>query len=181
MITLIIELAVVVIGFMAAAVLFYRIPKLPEAEAPAQSTPAVSIVIPARNEEKNLDLLLRDLTLQTLRPLEIICVDDASEDRTAEVARAYGVRVLSVKDKPEDWTGKTWACQQGAEAAGGNLLLFLDADVRLGRRGLEKLMSARRKSGGTISVQPYHRTEKNYEQLSLVFNLVQIAANGTAL
>lgn len=181
MITAIIELIIVLIGLTATAVLFYRFPRLPAETAQPEKLQTVSVIIPARNEEKNLTLLLGDLQRQTMRPLEIICVDDASEDNTAAVAQAFDTHLVSILDKPEDWTGKTWACQQGADTAQGELFLFLDADVRLAENGLPRLLAAYSKTGGTISVQPYHRTEKNYEQLSFIFNLVQIAANGTAL
>lgn len=145
------------------------------------SFPSVSIIIPARNEEKNLALLLKDLSTQILPAHEIICVDDASEDATARIALSFGVKLISLHDKPAGWTGKSWACQNGADAAKGDLLLFLDADVRLGKDGIRRLVQACVESGCTISVQPYHKTNKMYEQFSMMFNLVQIAANGTAL
>lgn len=178
---ILIEFVIVLIGFAATAVLFYRFPKLPEAGTDDKRFPAVSVIIPARNEEKNIALLLGDLRSQSLSPLEIICVDDSSKDATAQVASAYGARVISLDNKPEGWTGKAWACQNGADAAQGELLLFLDADVRLGRNGVLRLVQEFANSGCTISVQPYHKTEKVCEQLSMLFNLVQIAANGIAM
>lgn len=178
---MLIELAVVLIGLAVSAVLFYRFPRLPAIDDTAARFPSVSVIIPARNEEKTLPLLLGDLGAQTLPPDEIICVDDASEDATAKIVLACGAKLISLRDKPEGWTGKSWACQNGSDAATGDLLLFLDADVRLGGNGIRKLLQAYLEYNCTISVQPYHRTEKPYEQLSMLFNLVQIAANGTAL
>ena len=181
MIGQLIELAIMLAGLAATAVLFYRIPRLSKNETLPEPAPAISVIIPARNEEQNLDLILHDLKKQSLIPLEIIVVDDMSEDRTAAIAMERGARLISVQQKPEGWTGKTWACQCGADASGGELLLFLDADVRLGENGLRRLASRYMAEQGTISVQPWHRTERAYEQLSMLFNLVQIAANGTAL
>lgn len=178
---ILIELAIVLIGLAVTAVLFYRFPALPAIHDNAGRFPSVSVIIPARNEEANLPLLLGDLRVQTLPPYEVLCVDDASEDATAQVAMAHGAKLISLPNKPEGWTGKTWACQNGANAATGDLLLFLDADVRLGKDGVKKLLQAYREHNCTISVQPYHQTEKLYEQLSMLFNLVQVAANGTAL
>ncbi|MEA4889973.1 MAG: glycosyltransferase [Clostridiaceae bacterium] len=178
---IIIEFLIVLIGLAMTAILFYRFPALPDIKGVAADFPAVSVIIPARNEEKNLPLLLGDLSVQTWPPFEIICVDDASEDATAEIARAYGAKLIALHHKPGGWIGKSWACQNGANAARGELLLFLDADVRLGKDGIGKLMQAYLKSGCTVSVQPYHQTGKLYEQGSLFFNLIQIAANGTAL
>ena len=176
-----IQFAIVLAGLAITAILFHRIPRLPEKKISLKSIPTISIIIPARNEEQNLSLLLDDLKKQLLRPHEIIVVDDMSEDRTGAVAMAYDVRLISVQQKPEGWTGKTWACQFGADTAAGELLLFLDADVRLGENGLQRLVSTYIAEPGTISVQPRHHTERAYEQFSMLFNLVQIAANGSAL
>lgn len=181
MTVVLVEFVVVLVGLVMTAVLFYRLPMLPMAKKWQEHLPSVSVVIPARNEARNLPLLLKDLCAQSWPVKEIICVDDASEDATAQIALSYGVRLISLQNKPQGWTGKTWACQNGADAAVGKLLLFLDADVRLGAHGIQKLISAYESCGCTVSVQPYHQTQKPYEQLSMLFNLVQIAANGTAL
>jgi len=176
-----IEFSIVLIGMAMTAILFHRFPVLPEATDDTQQTPTVSVIIPARNEESNLPLLLSDLGDQTLSATEIIVVDDASEDATSRVALEYGAKLVRLDSKPEGWTGKSWACKNGVDAAKSELLLFLDADVRLGRDAIKALVQAYLKEGSAISVQPYHKTEKLYEQFSIFFNLIQIAANGTAL
>jgi 4,4'-diaponeurosporenoate glycosyltransferase len=178
---IIIEFVIVLIGLAVTPILFSHIPKLTRLNKKTQVYPSVSVIIPARNEERNLPLLLKDLSKQTQPPLEIIGVDDASEDGTAQIISSSGSRLISLKEKPEGWTGKTWACQKGAEAVRGDLLLFLDADVRLKEDGIQKLLQAFLEKGSAISVLPFHETQKFYEQFSMIFNLVQIAANGTAL
>ncbi|MCE5188675.1 MAG: glycosyltransferase [Eubacteriales bacterium] len=175
-----IELAIILLGFAAAILLFYRIPRLPQAQG-ARNTQRVSVVIPARNEESTLPLLLADLAKQALAPFEILVVNDASEDATEQVARDCGAKVLTLNGKPDGWVGKSWACQKGAESADGELIVFLDADVRLSPDGLGRIVEAYRSANQTISVQPYHQTQKGYEQFSLLFNLIQVGANGTAL
>lgn len=175
------ELIIVIMGLIVSGILFYRIPSIKQHGIKAVGDFKVSVIIPARNEEKNLSHLLGDLRNQSFAPFEIICVDDASSDETANIARSFGANVLSLGEKPDSWTGKTWACQNGANAANGQLLLFLDADVRLGRNGLKRLAEAYSEYRCTVSVQPYHKTYKSYEQFSLLFNLIQVAANGTAL
>lgn len=203
MIQIIIEIVIVIFGLAANLVLFYRFPRLPkngsgavrngidvpkagigepdQPPAANRNLPKVSVIIPARNEEKNLPLLLQDLQIQSLVPLEIICVDDDSSDDTGGIASGFGVRLISLHDKPANWTGKTWAAQNGADKACGELLLFLDADVRLGKDALLRLVLAYTEQKRTISVQPYHMTKRWHEQFSLLFNLIQIAANGAAL
>jgi 4,4'-diaponeurosporenoate glycosyltransferase len=135
----------------------------------AGHSPNVSVIIPARNEEHNLPTLLRSLASQSLKPQEILVVDDGSTDRTAEVARQLGATVMASQPLPDGWRGKTWACHQGAQAARGELLLFLDADTWFEPDGLGKTVSAY--EGGAFSIGPYHAVRKAYEQLSLFFNL----------
>ena len=135
-----------------------------------------SVIIPARNEEKNLPFLLNSLKLQTCKPYEVIVVDDFSSDRTSEIAAQCGVKVIQNSALPDGWTGKTWAVWNGFLESSGDVLVFLDADVRLAPRALESLLKARGKSGGVVSVVPYHYTEKFYERLSLVPYLLGIFA-----
>ncbi len=141
------------------------------------SAEQVSIIIPARNEEKNLPKLLQSIAGQSVRPNEIIVVDDASTDRTAEVARQGGARVIESLPLPEGWRGKTWACQQGARAATGGIFLFLDADTWFEADGLNRAL-AEFETGGALSVAPYHAVGDFHEQFSIIFNLVMMA--GTA-
>jgi len=144
----------------------------PEKKIPIQ----LSIVIPARNEEKNLPHLLDTLPRSFTRLLgfEVIVVDDASEDRTADIAQSWGARVIRSQTLPVGWTGKTWVCHQGASAASGDVLLFLDADTRFEWGGLEKwitiYLSASQASGPiALSVLPDFLCDRFYENLSAFF------------
>jgi 4,4'-diaponeurosporenoate glycosyltransferase len=128
----------------------------------------VSVVIPARNEEHNLPTLLRSLTSQPVKPHEVIVMDDGSIDRTAELARQLGATAIPSQPLPDGWRGKAWACHQGAQAATGDLLLFLDADTWFESDGLPRVLSAY--TGGAFSVGPYHAVRKPCEDLSLFFN-----------
>jgi len=107
--------------------------------------PKVSVVIPARNEEANLERCLRSLVVQRGVPFEIIVVDDASTDRTREIAESFtrvkacpfiaansdlaDVTVISARPLGDGWTGKSNASATGADAARGEWLLFTDADT----------------------------------------------------
>ncbi len=91
-------------------------------------TGSVSVVIPARNEEHRIGPALAAL-LSDPQVAEVVVVDDCSTDRTAEVATAAGARVVPGRPLPAGWVGKPWALQQGLEAATGEWLVTLDADV----------------------------------------------------
>ena len=166
------QLFIIVLGFGLSYWLFQDFPRL-EASDKKGVLPELSVIIPVRNEEKNI-------SRQTLRPGEIICVDDASTDRTAEIIAAFPfVRYLKAEPKPPDYIGKSWACLSGAKAASGEVFLFLDADVRLGKTAVAMLAESYKAEDAVLSVQPYHIPECFYEQFSFFFNLIQIAANGT--
>ncbi|RYD19753.1 MAG: glycosyltransferase [Verrucomicrobiaceae bacterium] len=138
----------------------------------------VSIIIPARNEAHHLPRLLDSIPSDL--PLEIIVADDGSDDGTAHVAEKHGARVIACGTPPPGWIGKSWACWQGANAAKGDVLLFLDADCWFSPGGYEKLLECHR--GGAMSVLPWHEVRKPVEQLSAFFNLVMAASNlGTDL
>lgn len=171
---------VILIGLLSSLFLFSHFPVL-KGKAIGNPQYNISVVIPARNEEKNIKLLLQDLMKQTVKAYEIICVDDCSEDETYKVATSFNIDVLSIKDKPDDWTGKAWACQKGGEYATGDIILFLDADVRLSPNAISSLLNTYMDNKSVISVQPYHRIEKFYEQFSFFFNIIQIAANGVSI
>jgi 4,4'-diaponeurosporenoate glycosyltransferase len=151
-------------------VFLFRVPTLPESRD--LEPPAVSVVIPARNEEHNLPRLLASLDRQQLRPEEILVVDDGSTDRTPRIARDYGARVIAPGPVPAGWLGKNHACWQGAKAARSAILVFVDADTWFADDGLGRLVAAQLAEGGFVSVQPYHHMETAYERLSAFFAFV---------
>ena len=155
-----------------------RLPQLP-AGRPGRSV-AVSLLIPARNEADTLPHLLTALAAQRFLPEEVIVIDDHSCDDTAAVARRAGaglpLRVIQPPPLPTGWCGKTWALHHGVLESTGEVLVFLDADTEPAPEFLQRLVAAHDHLGGLVSVQPYHRTEKPYEQLSVLFNLVGLMA-----
>lgn len=155
---------------------FLRWRRVPE-PAPGTAAPTLrlSVIIPARNEEDNLRRLLPSLQEGDYAPGEIIVVDDHSTDETAAVATALGARVIRGAELPEGWYGKPWACQQGAEAARGDWLLFLDADLVVSRDGLRRLAAlAESEPEAVHSVCPYHCIQKPYEELSAFFQCIML-------
>ncbi len=98
--------------------------------APMRARPAVSVIIPARNEAERLPVLLVSLSDSLGPGDELLVVDDDSSDRTAEIAREAGANVLAAGPLAPAWRGKPNACAVGAAAARHEWLLFLDADTR---------------------------------------------------
>jgi chlorobactene glucosyltransferase len=97
--------------------------------------PQVSVIVPARNEERYIARCLDSLLGQDYPSFEIIAINDSSTDRTSDIMKTYATkdsRVIHIdaSPKPEGWTGKNWACYQGYLHARGELLMFTDADSR---------------------------------------------------
>jgi len=96
----------------------------------------VSVLIPARNEEKNIDNILNDLLHQDYHNIEIIVFNDQSTDKTEEIIADFTrkdsrIKLVSSNGLPDGWLGKNYACFSLSKQAKGNFLLFLDADVRI--------------------------------------------------
>lgn len=97
-----------------------------------QRQPLVSIIVPARDEERSIERAVRGFLLQTYPQLEVIVVNDRSVDRTAAILAAIAdprLIVVTGEEPPEGWLGKPWALHQGSLRARGEILLFVDADV----------------------------------------------------
>jgi chlorobactene glucosyltransferase len=138
----------------------------------------VSIIVPARNEETNLPKLLTSLTLIEQEKVEILIVDDNSEDRTREIvedfsARDSRVRLIKGSVRPQGWTGKNWACLQGAHEAKGEWFLFTDADTEHTPMSLTKaLYKCESESLDMMSAVPYHDNSTLFEKLMGPFHLL---------
>jgi chlorobactene glucosyltransferase len=103
-------------------------PSLPD------NTPMVSIIVPARDEEKNIERCVRSLLAQDYPRFEVIVVDDCSEDATGYILAQIGnedsgLEVIQGNPLPEGWMGKAHAITQGYSQAKGDWLLFTDADT----------------------------------------------------
>jgi len=157
----------------------FRIPRCRRDSGKVKSYPSVSIIVPARNEEKSIPVLLASLRDQDFIPDEIIVVVDQSGDRTKEIAEQEGVITIQSEPLPKGWVGKPWACYQGAQAAKGDILVFLDADTCIEKDGLKDIVNTYIERDGVISVQPYHKTKRLYEQFSAFFNIIMMGAMGT--
>lgn len=103
----------------------------------------ISILIPARNEEKNIKNILNDIKGQTYKNIEVLVYDDNSEDGTLQVLKTFekeikNFKIQQGKELPKGWLGKNHACHNLSQNAVGEYFAFIDADVRLNKRMIEK-------------------------------------------
>src|SRR5436305_3648254 len=141
------------------------------AAGPPRST-FVSIIIPAGNEARAIEQTLRAFLAQDYDRFEVILVDDRSTDGTGEIARAIGdprLVVISGEEPPPGWLGKPWAMQQGSRAARGELLLFVDADVRYEPAALRAAVAhMEREPGiGMLALLPHFEMHGFWENVAM--------------
>ena len=127
-----------------------------------RATGMVSLLIPARDEAGRIGFCLAAARNQVgVDRLEILVLDDRSSDGTAQVVGHHlddeRVRLIESSGEPPDgWLGKTWACHQLAQAASGDVLVFVDADVVLDRDAVARVV-ALLDTGELDAVSPYPR------------------------
>lgn len=168
----------IMLALLSGYFMLWCLPTIKKEEHQFIEFPTVSIIIPARNEEKRIVPLLLSLAKQHAKPYEIIVVDDDSTDKTAEVAQMHGAKIIHVTKEEQDTLGKSMACWLGTQQATGEWFLFLDADTTFKNAdSLAILLATYQKLGGRglLSVQPYHIAKRFYENLSVVFNVVIMA------
>ena len=114
---------------------------------PPRSFPFVSILVPARNEEKNIAQCVHSLLAQDYPSFEVLILDDESIDNTnailQDIAKTNSnLYIIDGKPKPKDQVGKNWACTQLAEQAKGDLFLFTDADTVYQTNSLKSIVTS---------------------------------------
>lgn len=124
---------VIAAGALAMTVRNLRLYQPPQpADSGAQDL--VSVCIPARNEETNIEACVRSV-LRSAQPIEVLVYDDESTDSTPSILASLveqdsRVRRVATVPMPEGWSGKQHACDRMGRAARGKWVLFTDADVR---------------------------------------------------
>jgi len=127
-------------------VVLWNVLAWPTVTAAATREGEISILIPARNEERNLADCLSSLSTQGAVVKEILIYDDHSTDLTLNIIEQHGqrdprIRLVAPVALPTGWGGKNFACAQLANAAGCEWLLFLDADARLSEHSAIKILN----------------------------------------
>ena len=118
------------------SILFTRKSKRFELTNLKDKAPLVSVLVPARNEEKNIDRCVNSLLEQSYSNIEVIILDDDSSDNTYFISNEISksdsrVSVIKGKEIPKGWLGKNWACHQLSQKATGKFFLFIDSDTKL--------------------------------------------------
>jgi glycosyltransferase involved in cell wall biosynthesis len=170
----------------------------------SETRPVVSVIVPVRNEEACLASCLESLATQTGIEFEIIVVDDASTDHTAEIARSFSTNrvgaALQVRPKsldfgaagilarpsltvtsapplPQDWTGKNNAMSAGAKIAKGKWLLFTDADTVHKPDSLARAVAeAQQHEAALLSYSPEQEVRGFWEKAVMPVIFAELAA-----
>ena len=152
---------------------FTLVPDLWDSSGEEQSLPTLSVIVPARNEEKSIEACLRSLAGSGGLELEVIAVDDRSTDQTGSLMdRAAGDRmqVIHIDALPDGWMGKTHAMAAGAGKAKGEWLLFTDGDLIFHPRALELAVRyAERENADHVILYPTMLFESFGERMMLSY------------
>lgn len=138
-----------------------------------KSTPLVSVLIPARNEEENLGKLLFELSRHDYDNIEVHVYDDLSEDLTFSIASGFtrkDTRFHAHKggELPKGWLGKTHACHRLSFEANGDYFLFLDADVQISKGLIKNAMSVAQKHDlDLLSIFPVQLMRSRAERMTV--------------
>ncbi len=152
--------------------------KIEDGSDQKNSLEELAIVIPARNEEKNLPIILESLLEAKSYGAKIIVVDDQSDDSTVSVAEKFRVIIHKVQMKPENWSGKNWACHQGYlflknNNYNFNYILFTDADTKHNSNQLLRALNwFKQENASLMSGNPFHLAINFWEKLIGSFYLL---------
>lgn len=167
---MILELILVFVLFLSTIRNLYKTRYLENKEHYAdRDLPTVSVAIPARNETRDLQDCLKSVLASDYPKLEILVLDDCSQEKTSEIIRGFaqdGVRFIKGEPPAERWLAKNQAYDRLADEATGELLLFCGVDVRFGPdaiRGLVTTLLHRDKQ--MISIVPKRHTASPLEAL----------------
>jgi chlorobactene glucosyltransferase len=177
--------AMAVLGLAGTAALnfiFFRKPRALVATGGDAALPRISVLVPARNEEHNIEACVRSLLRLNYPDFEVIVLDDHSTDDTYEILcrlrdQDHRLRVLVGAELPEGWHGKPHACWQMAQAARGEYLLHTDADCTFTPDALLLALGAMEtQHADVISLVPDLHAEGFWERLLIPLQYFTIFA-----
>ncbi len=147
-----------------------------------ENYPKVSIIIPARNEERNIRNCLKSMDDLDYPDYEVIVVDGNSTDGTKEIVRNEfpHFKLIEEPPRPEGWVGKPWACHVGFQHASGSVLLFTDADTIHNKDTLRVLVPRLLKeTDGFLTIVTKLVMKKFWEYtLVIIFQMVAMSVLG---
>ncbi len=150
----------------------------PTGSSGGERRPEVSVIVPARNEERSLGRCLESLLAQQGLEFEVLVVDDDSSDRTRDIAESFaGVKVLAARPLPPGWSGKSNAILTAVEQARGEWLLFTDADTAHLPGSLKRSLEEARAAGAAmLSYSPSQEVRGFFESAVMPVVFAELAA-----
>ena len=150
----------------------------------------VSIVVAARNEEKNISALLECLNKQKYKKMfyEIIIVNDKSCDNTLAILDEYktkinNLKIINITNTPKDWSSKKWALYKGIQASVGEIIIQTDADCTMGENWLQLMIEQFNDDdiGFVASLTPMYSNKNIFEKLLMSDSIAQDAISACAI
>lgn len=170
-----IALAIILINFIINIILFKNISNFKLPEYILKSPPLISVLIPARNEEKNIKRILVSMIKQDYKNLEILVLDDNSTDATSQIVRELAqkdsrIKLVQGTPLPIGWKGKCFACHQLSKIAKGEYFVFTDADTLHFSNSISGSFAALlRNNVDTVSVYPREIAVTFHERMTVSF------------
>ena len=151
--------------------------------------PLVSIIVSARNEERNLEKLFEFLVNQLYKNYEVIIINDRSVDKTESILLEYSnkyknISYLTIQETPRDWSNKKWAIYNGILAARGEIIIQTDADCYMSNKWVQLMISPFKNSdvGFVSSLTPIIYPQNNiFRNLFLMDSIAQDIFSGYAI
>ncbi len=178
--TFVLALACLPLAMLLVNLVFFR--RLPEARGPSAPVRGISVLIPARNEERVIGAAIESVLAGRGIEVELIVLDDESTDGTASIVQAAMVRDARVRlirgaGPPPGWTGKQYACHRLSIAASHDVLVWMDADVRLAEDALVRMARALDERG-TALLSGFPRQETIGLMEKLIVPLIHVILLG---
>jgi chlorobactene glucosyltransferase len=162
-----------ILAVVALVISLVNLATWPRGRAAAADFSRWSVLVPARNEAANIEACVRSVFAAMPGLGELIACDDHSTDETPAILSRLqhefpSLRVIQGRTLPAGWVGKPHACWQLGEAASGEVLLFVDADVRLHEGGACRIADLLTRLGaGVLTAVPRQQTGGAFERLVL--------------